>query len=203
MSTLQSANLKGSVAPIHIDVTDDATVDAAAKSVEQNHGHLDVLVNNAGISNSGASNVAIRENIATNTVGPVVVTNAFAHLLRNSADPRLIFVGSSLGSLVHASNPASPYYQSKAGSNFMEYRASKAALNMLMIEYNKALKPDGIKVWTADPGLLATNLVNAEAVRKLGAPGPEVGGELVASVIRGERDADVGKVIGRYGTGEW
>lgn len=200
---LQSSGLKSSVAPIHLDVTDETTVSAAVKSVEQDYGRLDVLVNNAGISSAGPSNVAIRENLATNTVGPVVVTNAFAHLLRKSSDARLIFVGSSLGSLGQASDPSSPYYQSKAGSNFMEYRASKAALNMLMIEYHKMWKEDGVKVWTADPGLLATNLVNADAVRKLGAPGPEVGGELVASVIRGDRDVDVGRVVGRYGIGEW
>lgn len=188
-------------------MTSTDSINAAVSTVSQSHNALDVLINNAGISNAGDSDTAIQANLATNTVGPVLVTNAFKPLLlaaaRANGEARLIFVSSSLGSLTHASDPKSPYYASKAGQNFMEYRASKAALNMLMIEYEKMLKPQGVKVWSADPGLLATNLVNKEAVAKLGAPGPEVGGELVAGVVRGDRDADIGKVVGRYGVGPW
>ena len=55
----------------------------------------------------------------------------------------------------------------------------------------------------ADPGLIATNFVNAEAVRKRGALEPHVGGERVASVVRGERDEDVGKLCGEYGISPW
>lgn len=80
---------------------------------------------------------------------------------------------------------------------------AKAVVNMLMIEYNKSLTEEGFKVWAADPGLLATNFVDAEAVRKVGALEPEVGGKLYASIVNGERDGDVGRVIGRYGTQQW
>ena len=74
---------------------------------------------------------------------------------------------------------------------------------MLMVEYHKSLSKEGFKVWAADPGLLATSFADKEAVKSLGALEPEVGGELYASVVRGERDGDVGRVVGTYGVREW
>jgi len=71
---------------------------------------------------------------------------------------------------------------------------SNAALNMLMIQYGKTLGA-GFKVWSIDPELLATNFVDAEVVRKLGGFEPEVGGKLFTSVVRGERDEDIVKMI--------
>ena len=65
-----------------------------------------------------------------------------------------------------------------------------------MDEYKKKLVEEGLKVWAADPALLATNFANAEAVRKAGALEPEVGRKLYASIVRGGRDSDVGRVVG-------
>jgi len=65
------------------------------------------------------------------------------------------------------------------------------------------LQKDGFKVFGADPGLVATNFLDAEAVRKRGALEPEVGGERIATVIRGDRDADAGRVCGEYGVSPW
>lgn len=141
----------------------------------------------------------MREVAAVNIVGPISATEAFLPLLRKSSAPRLVFVSSSVGSITHASDPNSKYYVASAN----EYRASKAALNMLMVQYWVKLGKDGFKVFGADPGLIATNFVNADQVRKRGAMEPEVGGERVATVIKGERDADVGKVCGVYGISPW
>lgn len=128
---------------------------------------------------------------------------------------RLIFVGSSPSSLTHASNPKSQYYGPPPTSTptqpedestvrrYSSYRASKAAVNMLMVEYDKKLRSEGFRVCVADPGLVVTDLVNAEWVRARGAPEASVAGEFFAKVVAGARDADVGRVCGRYGVQEW
>ena len=200
MSTLQGLPIKGTVDAVQIDVTDDASVDAAADSVSRKYGRLDVLVNNAGIfSKNPSARQAYREILAVNCVGAVSTTEAFLPLLRKSKAPRLVFVSSSTGSISYAADPTSKYYVASAN----EYRSSKAALNMLIVQYAHKLQDEGFKVFGADPGLIATNMVNAEQVRKRGAAEPEVGGERVATVVKGERDADGGRVCGEYGVLPW
>lgn len=80
-----------------------------------------------------------------------------------------------------------------------EYRASKAALNMLTIQYWKKLAGDGFKIFGVCPGLIATNLYDADAARAGGGLEPDVGGERVARVVRGDRDSDVGTFCGNEG----
>jgi hypothetical protein len=65
---------------------------------------------------------------------------------------------------------------------------------MLMVQYWVRLKGEGFLVHGADPGLVATDFLNREQVRKRGAVEEWVGGERVAMVVRGDRDADVGRV---------
>ena len=199
-------DLKGSVEAIQLDVTSEESVDKAAEHVASLHERLDVLVNNAGIgetSTSGPPYKRLRDVLNTNTIGPVLVTEKFLSLLRKSSGPRIVFVSSSGGSLIHASDPTSQYYGSKTGMQFSHYRASKAALNMLLIEYHKTLGEEGFKIMGADPGLVVTNFLNAEKVRALGAPEANVGGGTVAEAVKGERDADMGRVVGRYGVSPW
>ncbi|KAL0471373.1 short-chain dehydrogenase/reductase trope [Neurospora intermedia] len=103
-------------------------------------------------------------------------------------------------SITHAASPASPYY-SPHGT---EYRTSKAALNILMTMYSARLKPEGVLVIGADPGLCATNFTgDAASLRNRGAAEPADGGNQVAAVIKGEKDVDAGKVIGVYGVSPW
>ncbi|MCJ1249169.1 hypothetical protein MMC30_006392 [Trapelia coarctata] len=202
VSALRATPTKGTVSTVQIDVTSDASVDAAAQHIEEKYGRLDVLVNNAGIfSTNPTARDCMREIAAVNIVGPISATEAFLPLLRKSPAPRLLFVTSSTGSITHASDPGSKYHAAAAN----EYRASKAALNMLMVQYWGKLGKEGFKVFGADPGLIATNfgVANPELLRKRGAMEPEVGGERIATVIKGERDADVGKVCGVYGVSPW
>ena len=86
---------------------------------------------------------------------------------------------------------------------FSHYRASKAALNIFLIEYHETLGQEGLWVMRADPGLVATNFLNAEKVRALGMPEADVGGTPVAEVVKDERDADMGMVVGWYGVSLW
>ncbi|MCJ1434145.1 hypothetical protein MMC27_003511 [Xylographa pallens] len=197
VSALEALSIKGTVDMVQIDVTDDASVDAAAQHVLDKHGHLDVLVNNAGIfSQNPSPREAYRAILAVNCVGALSATEAFLPLLRKSKAPRLIFVSSSTGSISYAADPTSRYYRASAN----EYRSSKAALNMLIVQYAHKLGLEGFKVFGADPGLVATNFMDAELLRKRGAVEPEVGGARVATVVKGERDADVGRVCGEYGS---
>jgi NAD(P)-dependent dehydrogenase (short-subunit alcohol dehydrogenase family) len=76
------------------------------------------------------------------------------------------------------------------------YRSSKTGMNMMMREWNRVLKEDGVKVWCVSPGFLATGLgAGAEVTKKMGALDPALGGKFVRDVVEGARDADVGKVI--------
>ncbi|KAI3580008.1 hypothetical protein IWW34DRAFT_694513 [Fusarium oxysporum f. sp. albedinis] len=199
--SLQSLDdIKGTVSSIQIDVTDDNSVDAAAQTLASEWGRLDILVNNAGIISmaSPPTRKAFRKVLETNLVGALSVTEAFLPLLRKSEHkpPRLIFVTSSTGSITHTSNPESPLHSAGA----TEYRTSKAGLNMLMTMYNIRLKSEGFLVFGVDPGLCATNFTSdAESLKQRGAAEPAEGGERIARVINGEKDEDVGKVIGVQG----
>jgi NAD(P)-dependent dehydrogenase (short-subunit alcohol dehydrogenase family) len=178
-------------------VTDDASVDASAQYVTQLYGRLDILVNNAGmldVSNKDRRS-NFRATLAVNVVGSASVTEAFLPLMRKSAAPRLVFVGSSTGSMTLSSGTEGKH----ATGGAMEYRSSKAALHEMMVLYNHLLKGEGFKVSVADPGLNATNLGNMpEALIARGAPDPSVGAERIAMVIRGGRDAELGKICGEY-----
>jgi NAD(P)-dependent dehydrogenase (short-subunit alcohol dehydrogenase family) len=137
---------------------------------------------------------SIRAVFDVNVFGVVNVTEAFIPLLKNSESPRLVFVSSTTGSIAMASDPNSPLH----GGGALEYRSSKATLNMLMVLYANRLGGIGFKVHGANPGLVATNFHGANRARKPGAE-PEVGGERIAAVVKGERDADIGKVVGPVG----
>ncbi|OTB07573.1 hypothetical protein M426DRAFT_268017 [Hypoxylon sp. CI-4A] len=197
--------IKGTVSSTQIDITDDKSVDAAAERIAIEYGRLEVLVNNAGIASLAdpPTRESCRRVLDTNVVGSLSATQAFLDLLRKAINgpPRLVFVSSSIGSITHAADPNSPYYRTGGA---MEYSASKAALNMLMVLYHAKLKTEGFLVFGADPGLCATNLTNdPESLRKRNAAEPQDGGERVAGVVKGERDADVGKVLGVYGVSPW
>ena len=155
-------DLKGSAEAIQIDVTAEDSIIKAVEQVSKDHHRLDILVNNAGIgkkSTASPPSQRLRDVVTTNTIGPVLVIEKFLDLLRKSSTPRLVFVSSSGGSLTHAADPNSPHYGSKTGMQFSHYRASKTALNMLLIEYHKMLGEEGFKVMGADPGLVVTNFL--------------------------------------------
>ncbi|KAI9688279.1 MAG: hypothetical protein M1820_010307 [Bogoriella megaspora] len=202
-------DIKGTVSTVQIDVTDDSSISTAAQTIHSTHHKLDILVNNAGtISHLPTARDRLRSTLATNTIGAVAVTEIFTPLLRASPDPRVIFVTSSMGSISGASDPKSKYYTTVTGEQQTEYRASKAALNMLMVQYGK--EPHGFKTWGADPGLNVTGLLGGlkmEGVDEVEGgriSTPDVGGAVIAGCVKGGRDGEVGRVVGRYeGVGLW
>jgi NAD(P)-dependent dehydrogenase (short-subunit alcohol dehydrogenase family) len=120
-------------------------------------GHLDVLVNNAGITGPVADvhdydADAIAEVLWTNVVGYVRVIHAFLPMLERSPDPRVVNVSSGLGSFALAHDESR--IESRAPSPL--YAAAKSAVNMLTVRYEQLLP--GIRINAADPGLTAMHL---------------------------------------------
>lgn len=211
-------NPESTLAAVQIDLESDESISAAFETVQASQPRIDFLVNNAGASFDNeitASRLTLREGwnkgYDLNVTGTHVVTTTFMPLLLKSSDPRLLFVTSGLSTLQGAGDPNRPRYVNPPagwpkpqGLSFLSYRSSKAALNMLMIDWDRVLRNDGVKVWCISPGLLATGLGGeAELLKKIGAEDPVVGGSFVRDVLEGARDADVGKVINRAGIQPW
>ena len=155
-----------------------------------------------------SGSLALREgwnqNLNVNVSGTQYLTSTFIPLLLASTSPRLIFITSGLSSLIEAgdqshprySNPPKGWPKADASLGYVSYRSSKAALNMAMIQWDRVLKNDGVKVWCVSPGMLATGLGgDPEKLKAMGAIPPSVGANVVKDVVEGKRDADVGKVV--------
>ena len=145
-----------------------------------------------------------------NTTGTQIMTHTFIPLLLQSSNPRLLFITSGTSTLAGTENPAVPVNKippkgwPKTTFNVAAYRSSKTGMNMMMREWYRTLREDGIKMWCVSPGFLATGLGgNQEANKKMGAGDPALGGNFVKSVVEGARDADVGKVILRESVQPW
>jgi NAD(P)-dependent dehydrogenase (short-subunit alcohol dehydrogenase family) len=166
--------IDGDARALQLDVTDQASIAAAAARVRDELGRLDVLVNNAAISHAGrppgwsvpevvastrVSNVSLDELRAvfeTNVFGVVAVTQAMLPLLREAPAGRIVNVSSGVGSLTRNSDPAYAY-RSAFGPL---YPASKTALNAMTLAMAIELESTGIKVNAASPGFTRTNLNN-------------------------------------------
>ncbi|WP_043662762.1 SDR family NAD(P)-dependent oxidoreductase [Streptomyces xylophagus] len=169
---------------VRIDVTDEASVAAAAADVAAHEGVLDVLINNAGVHGphgdpsdlTGADALGVFD---VNVFGVVRTTTAFLPLLRRSSDPVIVNVSSGMGSLAITHDP------SRIESSVVAplYTASKAALTMLTTQYAKGLKD--MRVNAADPGYTATDLnghtgpqtvtEGTDAIVRLATEGPGAG----------------------------
>ena len=159
---------------LQLDVTDLASITTAAERIRRRLGRLDVLVNNAAISNTRRrsdqtveeyaglnrpSSVTIEEVRAvfeTNVFGVLAVTQAMLPLLREAPAARIVNVSSGAGSLTRNADPNHPG-RSLFGPT---YAASKAALNAITLATAIELESTGIKVNAVSPGFIKTNLNN-------------------------------------------
>jgi NAD(P)-dependent dehydrogenase (short-subunit alcohol dehydrogenase family) len=153
----------GNIEEVTLDVTDPDTIKDVAALIGARYGHLDILVNNAGISGDrpaqrpgSVSLDAVRTVFETNLFGVIAVTEAMLPLLRGSASARIVNISSGTGSLTWMTDPEH-YFASLPGS--AAYPVSKTALNMLTVQYAKALAPDGIAVNAIAPGACATDFI--------------------------------------------
>lgn len=159
VSSLQDRGIDAVGVPL--DVTDQQSVDAAAALIEGQHGRLDVVVNNAGITGGGPQDPTtvdpelILSVIDTNVLGVVRVTNAMLPMLRRSPSPRIVNISSSVGSLTRQSGPGSA---TTTGPVAVAYAPSKTFLNAVMLQYVKELAGTNILINAACPGFVATDL---------------------------------------------
>jgi NAD(P)-dependent dehydrogenase (short-subunit alcohol dehydrogenase family) len=175
----------GDVHPVVLDVTARHSVQSAADRIAGRFGRLDVLVNNAGISDgpahppSSADVDAVRAVFETNLFGVLTVTNAMLPLLRRAPAARIVNVSSGVGSMTTMTDQ--DHYMSRLPAT-AGYPASKAALNALTVQYAKELSPDGILVNAAAPGACATDFTRA--VRELGLTITRTAAQGAAVVVR-------------------
>ncbi len=154
---------------IQIDVTSQPDVDRAAAEVERSHGRLDILVNNAGVALDWCPGPeltveVLRETFETNVFGVFRVIKAFLPLLRKSKHGRIVNMSSGLGSLTRNSDLNSSL---TLGNTLFAYSSSKAALNMITVQFANELRSAGIKVNSATPGFTATDMNQHRGTRKV------------------------------------
>lgn len=151
---------------ILLDVDNPQTHESAAKTIDEKYGKLDILVNNAGIyidetengeqiQASKTSLEVFRKTFETNFFNTIAITQTFVPLVKNSDEGRIVFLSSGLGSLNLHSDPNSPIYDWKGSS---AYNISKTALNGYVIHLAYELKDTNIKVNTAHPGSVETDM---------------------------------------------
>jgi NAD(P)-dependent dehydrogenase (short-subunit alcohol dehydrogenase family) len=185
---------------IVLDVTDDPGVRRAATLIAESHGQLDILINNAGISDandgppSSASIESARRLFETNFFGALRVTQAMLPLLLQSSDGRIVNVSSSLGSLTGNGDASSEFY----GVSLIGYNASKAALNMLTVQLAEELRERGITVNSACPGYVKTDLNGNQGYLSL----PEAAAVPVRLALL-RRNSPTGKFLGAGGEVAW
>jgi NAD(P)-dependent dehydrogenase (short-subunit alcohol dehydrogenase family) len=141
-----------------MDVADDASVERGARAAAEHLGAVDLLVNNAGIFGprddralAGPPSEVTRV-LEINAVGPYRVTRAFLPLLRQGAQPRVVFITSRMGSI--GDRPSGGSYA---------YRMSKSALNMLAANLAHDLGADGIVCLLFHPGWVQTRMGGKQA----------------------------------------
>ncbi len=161
---------------IQLDVTDSASVAAAAQRIRAEFGRLDVLVNNAGISHPGkgeqfpavvqsglltkAPIEDVRTVFDTNVFGVIAVTQAMLPLLHEAPAGRIVQIGSTGGSMSWNSDPSNEHR-----AMFGTYSASKTASHAVALAFALALEKTNIKVNIACPGFTKTALNNFRGSR--------------------------------------
>jgi NAD(P)-dependent dehydrogenase (short-subunit alcohol dehydrogenase family) len=161
-----------------LDVTDDTSIAGAHRSALTRVDGLDLLVNNAGINegshDAGGRRLYVRLGslsapdmlrvLHVNTVGPLMVAQAFLELLRRGRRPRIAGISSGLGSITHA------------GGGGYAYNMSKAALNMATRMLSIDLRSEDIVSVAFSPGWVRTDMGGSQA--------PLAPAESVAGMLR-------------------
>jgi NAD(P)-dependent dehydrogenase (short-subunit alcohol dehydrogenase family) len=145
---------------IPLDVSDSESVGNAVHLVSEAENHLDVLVNNAGVILEGDNSITrldsetVTKTLQTNTLGPLLVTQAFLPLLSKSHAPRVINVSSGGGQLADGMDTWAP-----------AYCLSKTALNAVTCLFAAALP--NFAGNSVCPGWVRTDMGGANATRSV------------------------------------
>ncbi len=174
-----AASIGASAHAIQLDVTSQASIDAAATRIRDEFGRLDVLMNNAGVSHAGRPGRSfenlrdvnslvtapledVRTVFDTNVFGVIAVTQAMLPLLREAPAGRIVVTASSGGSMTLNSDPSNTHR-----AMFGNYSVSKAAAHAVMLAFALSLENTNIKVNAACPGFTSTALNNFNGTRSV------------------------------------
>jgi NAD(P)-dependent dehydrogenase (short-subunit alcohol dehydrogenase family) len=175
--TLRKEGAK-SVEAVRFDVNKPADHKEIYNYIEKKYGKLDILINNAGVMDEGAkrpgagspfnstsfvSAEKLRNTFDTNFFEPIALTQTLLPLIRKSPAGRIVNLSSILGSLTLHADPKSPIYDKKT----FAYDASKTALNAFTVHLAQELRDTPIKVNSAHPGWVKTDMGGAEAPLEL------------------------------------
>jgi len=144
---------------VPLDVSEDASVETAAKNIHSYQVPLDIIINNAAARFDETMNPLedIKFDVAMkafniNALGPLRITKTFLPFLQNGRKKMLVNISSEAGSI-----------GSCWRDREFDYCMSKAALNMESKLLQNYLKPSGIKVLALHPGWMHTDMGGAEA----------------------------------------
>lgn len=186
---------------VQLDLCSPTSIEAAIAKVKQDFGYLDVLINNAGVlldldSTHSAWDLHTKT-FTANVIGPAALTEGLLPLLRKAkaGPPRIVFVTSMMGSLQVSTQKDTAFYN----IDYKSYDASKAAVNMLMLNYSRMLDSSGGKVNAVCPGLVKTKLTGYHEY----GTSPELGATpVVEMAVIGENGA-TGTMSDRNGPLPW
>ncbi|MDQ1431110.1 MAG: hypothetical protein QOF40_1712 [Actinomycetota bacterium] len=185
---------------VALDVDDDESVDAAARTIRDDFGLLDVLVNNAAIKlerapslPSASSLATVRETFETNVFGAIRVILATLPLLRRAEAPRIVNVSSGLGSLTLATTAGTKYREKP----LLGYNVSKSALNSITVQFANELRDTPCKVNAVDPGYTNTDMTGS------GTRTPEAAAAVVIDLATLPADGPTGCFFDERGPLPW
>ena len=192
----RSAAEKLGATPLVLDITDDASVAAAAETVAA-AGGLDVLVNNAAIAGpitavGEVTGPIMRDLFDTNVFGVVRMMHAFLPLLEKSPAPVVVNVSSGLGSIDRSVDPAA--LESKVPA--LAYGSSKSAVNLLTVRYAQAYP--AMRINCVDPGYTATDLNGHQGHQTV-----EQGAEIIVRMALLDAGGPTGTYVDDEGTVPW
>ena len=186
---------------VALDVTDEASVTAAARKIQADGG-LDVLINNAGVEGrtpdggfvlpKDTTAETVQTLMDTNVFGVVRVIHAFLPLLERSAAPVIVNVSSGLSLTRELVNPAATAHFYPA----ISYPASKAAVNMITVQYAKAYP--GIRINAVEPGYTKTDLNYNTGTQTV-----EEGAEIIVRMAQVSPDGPSGGFFDASGSIAW
>jgi NAD(P)-dependent dehydrogenase (short-subunit alcohol dehydrogenase family) len=156
---------------VKLDIDNEADRQAVAKLIEKDYGRLDILINNAGVlldsrngnETSVTSSKLLHDTFETNFFSVVALTQTLLPLLRKSHAGHIVNLSSILASLTLHATEGSPIYNSKT----FAYDASKAALNLFTIHLAHELRGTKVKVNSAHPGWVKTEMGGEGATMEL------------------------------------
>ncbi|CAO2657281.1 Nn.00g034070.m01.CDS01 [Neocucurbitaria sp. VM-36] len=226
VQNLQQRNLPGKVSLVQIDVSDENSINNAAKEIDEKYGQyvilffpspihpcthltffpssIDALINNAAITSETPTthSLSLRLSAAflTNATGPALVVEAFAPLLTKSTHktPRIVNVTSGAGSIAMRLDSKNPHQQMR----IVPYRVSKAALNMVTACQAWEYGGRGWVVVAFCPGFTESGL-SPHSKEEFGAKPTSEGARPIVDILEGKRDAEHGGFLNATGQYPW